>query len=245
MTDVLDRLRASNPVRDMRAVGVETPSPGIPAPRTRRRRRGWRPAFRVVGFIAVLAALVLGISVPGRQESPPSGTGNLDTAAAVAATLDPGGFILHVKTRTSQVGPEGQETSWETDVWLVPGGQRGHIRTRFADGRILSLPVADEHTLDPVGATRAMLREGDLRQDRTTVLNRREVKVFTARGGETTLYADAESLHPVRTILRRGRGPKAFTSVTDFRAINRLQDTPENRRRLDLPESLNGPSNGK
>jgi hypothetical protein len=230
MNDVLDRLRACNPVTELDIVKTGVPRLALPAPRPRVRRRFAAPG-RVAAVAAVLAALVLAAGLPGDRSSGPGG--RLDVAAAVAAALDPGSSILHIVTRTSQSGPNGQQRSWRTDVWLAPGGREGRVRVVPTDGSAVSFRVAGDDPLDPVTAVRAMLRDGRLRRDGRTLLDGRAVEALSSRDGEMTLYADAETMQPLRTVLHRSEGDGALTAVTDFLTVERLENTPGNRREFE------------
>jgi hypothetical protein len=232
MNDVLDRLRACNPVTELDIVEAGVPPLALPASRPRVRRRFAAPG-RVAAVAAVLAALVLAAGLPGDRSSGPGGAGRLDVAAAVAAALDPGDSILHIVTRSSQSGPNGQQRSWRTDVWLAPGGREGRVRVVPTEGKALSFRVAGDDPLDPVMALRAMLRDGTLRRDGRTLLDGRAVETLSSRDGETTLYADPETMQPLRTVLRRSERHGPLTAVTDFLTVERLENTPENRREFE------------
>jgi len=247
MTDVLERLRAANPIKDLVDAGTELRPPIAvpPAPGSRRARR-------LVAAAGVFAAVAIAVAIPKGTGSEPGDGARLDVpvAAAAAAALDPGDSILHVVTRVSQSGPDVPESTTTSELWLAPGGDGGRIRTTASDGTLLAdfaLTLATDGRLiqnDPIAGIRRMLHDGSLIPAGSAELDGREMQVFRHRPdekgtyGDETWYFDARTLEPARMVFRPAEGRGRFTAITDYLAVDRLVDTPENRQVLVPPKTV-------
>jgi hypothetical protein len=228
MSDVLERLRAANPVTDLEAVrhGV-APLPHAPV---RRRHRG---AVALAGVAALACAVAL-IGLPA-DDGPAT-----DVAAAAERALDPGNSILHIVMRTSQVGPGHVKGSSSEELWLGPDG-RGRMLSLNGDGSVAGdepLGGYDERTGigtdDPVSAARSMIALGRLKPAGRITLHGRPAVRFLTR--DATWYFNAASFRPLEIITRVRQAQ--ITARTEFVRYERLADNVANRKLLTPPRVI-------
>ena len=229
MNDLLDRLRAANPVDAADVAGDVEP---LQRHETSPRHQGrLLAAAATVCILAICAALVgfNGSATPG---------GNLAEAAIRA--VSPGSGILHIQTSSTQAGDGAREGVATTDLWLAADG-KGRARLTAADGTVLVDQVqqavgADSGQPDPLALAREQIKDGGLTPGGEVELNGKRAERFTYRdhpGSE--LFVDPTTSKPVR-IVSLVRTPTSSLTVTDdFTLIEQLPDSAENRRLLVPP----------
>lgn len=243
MTDVLDHLRAANPVDPLDAAdGV------APLPARQPTRKTPTPRRRPLAAGAAITVLVSGIGLIGL----PAGQGSrkVDVAAAAARALSPNGAILHVITRTTFPEPDGTSLTSESELWLDPDGQHGRSRITRSDGTVLAdtaLP-GEPGLFDDVVDARAMIRDRSLVPAGQETLDGRRVQRFTGhrvqrsgQEGETTWYLDAETYEPVRTVSTVhdvAPHPRRGSLIVDYVRFERLDDNAANRELMTPPQSI-------
>ena len=260
--DVLERLRAADPARDVDPAAPDALLEQLlatPRPTPRRRRR--RALILVPVAVAAACAAVL---IPGTKT---------DLAArAYAQTAPAGDRILYVRTTidTTMRGPTvSRDTHALTDRWQQ--GDRWHVRTandgivieetRGADG---ILRISDgKTTVDATGdEMRGYIAEresgfieefrkryegGTLDESGTATFDGRPARryVFSDEDGNLhEFFLDAETglpLGAIETFTARSRGAGTFIVTTRVRALEQLPPTPENLAKLN-PLGGQGPS---
>ena len=265
MNDVMDRLRAANPVLDDPA-----PPPVEPllarldsAPPPRRWRN--RPLVLALAATVALAAVVLGSEL----RSP-----NVDVVAEAREALGGTEGIIHMRVHEENFNADGSLVSrsgTRPEVWVARDPLRLHVRQLSRSGSVVESSYADGVTkavdtgtgevqtdrmdaatqrefeavdrraslaqpgLDPVPAIRKLLAEGKLKHDSSTTFNGRKVERLV--GTDVEYLVDAGSYAPVRlaTSATKNGRPVNHFRIT-FELYEVLPLTPANEALLRIPD---------
>jgi hypothetical protein len=264
VTDLLDKLRASNPV-DADALGIPPRLSARVLDAPSRSRRPWR-----LPTAAALAAACVGLifAAVGRDHTP-------DLAArAYAATTGPG--VIHWRTdianyQDGRLTLRQRSEGWSSDGvahvldYDLPGGKaRLTSDRRIADGRLRAwVAVSNDYVIGPAPSDRnlSLLPDGDplvafrraYREGSLTRIGGGRYRLTPQAGrriGLTLTYElDRRTAVPKRLVVRSdspaatGRGAHRNTSLFTFSVYEKLPSTPSTRARLALlPHPGAGPS---
>ncbi|WP_028064901.1 hypothetical protein [Solirubrobacter soli] len=250
--DVIERLRAADPARDVDPIAPEALLTRLKATPPRKRKRRHRALLLVPVAIAAAAAAFL----------IPSANTNL-AARAYAQTAPTSGHILYVRTtiettmRTPTVTKDThairerwqQGERWNERVEMdgkVFGETRGADgKLRFSDGTVAPQSYVELREPGFVEEFRKRYERGTLDQSDTTTFNGRHARRYVVDEGRNRAeyFIDAESGMPLGSIeefavLSPGPGQPAtgpngtFTATTVVDAIEQLPATPANLDKL-------------
>jgi hypothetical protein len=264
MNDVMDRLRAANPVLEDPALPPVEPLLARldPAPPPRRRRN--RPLVLALAATVALAAVVLGSEL----RSP-----SVDVVAEAREALGGTEGIIHMRVLEENFNADGslvQRSGTRPEVWVARNPLRLHVRQLSRSGSVVESSYADGVTkavdtatgkvetnrmdaetqrefeavdrnaslgqpgLDPVPAIRRLLAEGKLKHDGSTTFDGRKVERLV--GANVEYLVDGRSYAPVRlaTSATKNGRPVNHYRIT-FELYEVLPLTPANEALLRIP----------
>ena len=238
MNDVMDRLRAANPVLEDPALPpVESLLARLDSEPPQRRRRTRRPLVLAVAATVALAAVVLSSELRG-----------VDVVAEAREALGGTDGIVHLRVHEENFNADGSLVSLSgtrPEVWAARNPLRIHVRQASRSGSMVDSWYADGVTrnvdsatgkvqthrmdpetqrefedidgraslgqpgLDPVPVIRRLLVEGKLKHDGSTTFDGRKVeRLVGSEGVDVEYLVDARTYAPVRLATSPTKGGK-------------------------------------
>jgi hypothetical protein len=210
MNDVMDRLRAANPVlEDPAAPPVEPLLARLETAPPPRRRRRMRPLMLAIAATVALIAVVLG----GELRSP-----GVDVVAEAREALSGGTEgIIHMRVLEENFNADGSlvpRSGTRPEIWVARDPLRLHVRQLSRSGSVVESSYAD-------GVTKAVdTGTGKVLTTRLDAEARKEFEDIDSRAD--IRQPGLDPVPAIRTLLAQGQLKHAGSTTVDGRKVERL-----------------------